>query len=142
MTETSTTTITFADKLRVAADLIDAHPELPQPLVFAYTSGHVDVTWQLMNIDEAKDNQRDVAQQIIRTLGGKWSKKPWDDRFDFHQQRDGLTLGIFAHREQVCEAPRRRHRDRHHPGLGGDPRSAGAHRGARDRRVGLLPGPR
>lgn len=94
----------MADKLRAAVDLIEAHPGLPEACVFAYSSGHVQMTWQLMNIAEAKDSQRDVAQQIIRALGGKWRKKPWGDRFDFEQERDdGLRVEIYAHREQVCE---------------------------------------
>lgn len=94
----------FTDKLRAAANLIDAHPDLPEPFVVAYRSGRVEVTWQLMNIDEAKESQRDFAQQIIRALGGKWRKVPWDNRFDFEQERDdGLVVQIYAHREQVCE---------------------------------------
>lgn len=93
---------TLADKLRAAADLIEAHPGLPVPVVFAYSSGQVDVTWQLMN-GATKDTQRDAAQQILRAVGGKWQKKPWDDRFDFEQDRDGLNLQIYTHRDQVCE---------------------------------------
>ncbi|MBA2952157.1 hypothetical protein GON03_19255 [Nocardioides sp. MAH-18] len=109
MTETSTTSrntaAATADRLKVVADLLAAHPDLPAPCVFAYSgSGHVEVTWQLMNTDGHKDNQRDAARTIIAALGGKWTKNPWDDRFDFARPLDGgITLQIFAHRDQLCE---------------------------------------
>lgn len=104
MTETSnTTSTTLLDGMRVAIDLIAAHPELPTPSVFAYSTGSVDVTWQLMHNDDTKDDQRGTAQRIIRAIGGHWSKNPWGDRFDFERQYDGVKLEIYAHRDQVCE---------------------------------------
>jgi hypothetical protein len=30
--------LTFPERLRVAADLIEAHPDLPKPVVFAYST--------------------------------------------------------------------------------------------------------
>jgi hypothetical protein len=99
----TSTTITMADQLRAVADLIDAHPDLPTPTVFAYRDGAVDVAWQLMNDEATKDDQRTAAQRILREIGGKWTKSAWDERFDFEQKRDnGLTLQILTHREQVC----------------------------------------
>jgi hypothetical protein len=94
-------TITAA--LREAADLLDQHPDLPRPCIFAYTTGSVEVTWQLMNDDDAKDDQRAVAQRIVRAIGGKWDKNPWGDRFDLERKYRGLKLQIYTHREQVCE---------------------------------------
>lgn len=94
---------TFTDRLRAAADLIEAHPELPAATVFAYSSGSVDVTWNLMNSDGTKDDQRTFAQRILREIGGKWRKHPWGDRFDFEREYQGLNLQICTQREQVCE---------------------------------------
>lgn len=105
MTETtSTNTITaFATNLRAVADLLDTLPGLPQPTVFAYRNGHIDVNWQLMNDEATKHNQKEAAQQILRAIGGKWNKDPWGDRFDFERlYGDGIKLQIFTHREQVC----------------------------------------
>lgn len=99
---TQPNTITAA--LREAADLLDAHPELPQPCIFAYAhSGKIEVTWQLMHDDDAKDDQRAVAQRIVRAIGGSWKKEPWGDRFDLEREYRGLKLQIYTHREQVCE---------------------------------------
>jgi hypothetical protein len=58
-----------------------------------------------MNDEDAKDNQRDAAQRILRAIGGKWAKNPWDDRFDFKQPnyRPGVNLAVYTHRDQVCE---------------------------------------
>jgi hypothetical protein len=108
MTDTSTTTSdtqpTFAQKLRAVADLIEAHPDLPLPSVFAYQgSQKVDVSWQLMNNEATKQVQRAAAVQIVQTLGGSWDKSAWDDRFDLSTERDGLDLKILSARDQVCE---------------------------------------
>lgn len=104
MTETSSTNTdhTLVEKLRAAADLIAAHPDLPDPCIFGYRNGAVDVTWQLMNNEATKGDQRAAAQQILRAIGGKWDKEPWGDRFDFAQDYRGLKLQIYTHREQVC----------------------------------------
>lgn len=96
--------MTFAQKLRAAADLIEAHPELPIPCVFGYQSNHaVEVTWQLMNTEGVKDDQRSAAIQIVQAIGGKWDKEPWGDRFDMVTRRDGLKIEVFTQRDQVCE---------------------------------------
>jgi hypothetical protein len=97
-TKTST-----ADRLRAAADFLDAHPGLPVPVITSYSSGTVDIGWQLMNDDAVKDDQRPAVQQIIRAIGGKWSKQEGGDTLCLRQKRDGLGLCIFVTREQVCE---------------------------------------
>jgi hypothetical protein len=106
MTETATSTTTApsqADLLQIATDLIRAHSDLlPRPCVFAYSSGKVKVTWQLMHSDDTRDDQKAAAQQIIRAVGGEWRKKPWDDRFDFEREFCGIKVEIYASREQVC----------------------------------------
>ncbi len=102
-TNSTNTEQTQLDKLHIGVELLAAHPHLPRPCVWAYSSGNVNVTWQLMHDDDAKDNQRDVAQQIIRTIGGHWRKNPWQDRFDFKREYDGIKLEIYANRDQVCE---------------------------------------
>lgn len=98
----TTTERTTADKLRAVADLLDAHPDLPPPCVWSYAHSGVSVQWQLMNDDDAKDDQRAAARRIMRAIGGKWTKNPWGDRFDFEQVVDGIKVEICASREQVC----------------------------------------
>lgn len=94
---------TLAEKLRAVADLLEQHPDLPTPCVFAYSSGTVDVSWQILNDASTKDDQKAAAIAIRRALGGTWRKEAWDNRFDFYQERDGLNLQILASREQICE---------------------------------------
>jgi len=89
--------------LRKAADLLDAHPDLPAPLISCFTSGRVDIAWQLMNDDDHKDDQRPAVQAIVRALGGKWTKMDGGDTLYLNQVRDGIKLTICVTREQVCE---------------------------------------
>lgn len=105
MTDTSSTTDrpSQAHQLRILADLLDAHPGLPTPFICAYTNGTVEAAFQLMNSTETKDDQRAVAIQIRRSLGGEWTKEVWGDRFDLVSERDGIKLAIFTQRDQVCE---------------------------------------
>ena len=101
MTETKPT---IASLLRRAADLIDAHPSLPEPVVTAYSSGNVDVSWQLMNNAEAKDDQKPVVRRIVKALGGPWDKREYGgDTMYLNRKLDGLSLCIHVTREQVCE---------------------------------------
>lgn len=101
------TAATLAARLQVVTDLLAAHPDLPSPCVFAYGSTtSVDVTWQLMNTEGTKDDQRAAAQQIVRAIGGTWKKSPWGDRFDLERRHDDdpmIKLEILAHRDQMCE---------------------------------------
>lgn len=94
----------YIQRLTVASELIAAHPDLPLPCVFGYPhNGAVEVTWQLMNDDATRDDQRAAVQQIVRAIGGKWDKHPWGDRFDFGRDYHGVKLEIYTHRDQVCE---------------------------------------
>jgi len=90
-------------KLRAAADLLDAHPDLPTPVVTSFPSGTVDIAWQLMNSD-VKDDQRRAVQQIVRAIGGRWEKREYGgDVLYLDQTLDGIKLVIHVTREQVCE---------------------------------------
>ena len=95
-------TITTSALLRQAADLIDANPDLPVPVVTSYSSGTVNVGWQLMNSD-AKDAQKSAVRKIVKTIGGKWDKREGGDVLYLSRKIDGLELTIFVDREQVCE---------------------------------------
>lgn len=93
----------LADTLREAADLIAAHPELPTPCVWGYGRGAVTVQWQLMNRDDAKDDQRAAAVAIRQAVGGEWSKEGYGQSFKLTRNLGTLSLEILADREQVCE---------------------------------------
>jgi hypothetical protein len=96
-------TIPMAGALRVVADLIDAHPDLPLPCVWGYGStGNVEVQWQLTH-GEHKDEQRAMARVILRAIGGEWKKDASTELFSFDQRRDGLNLNVIAARDQICE---------------------------------------
>ena len=94
--------ITTPALLRQAADLIEAHPGLPAPVVTSFSDGSVDVAWQLMNGD-AKDDQKVAVRQIIKAIGGKWNKADGGDTLYLRSTRDGLKLSIYVTRDQVCE---------------------------------------
>lgn len=97
----------YAANLRTVAALIEANPQLPLPAVFAYGTGNIDVSWQILHNKDDDQAQRDTARAILAAVGGKWDKKPWDDadvnRFDFTQKRDGMRLEIYARRDAICE---------------------------------------
>lgn len=93
---------TLAQRLRAVADLLDRHPSLPVPVVFAYTSGSTDVTWQLMNGDTS-ERQRELMQSIRRTIGGQWDKVGLGDSFILRQLHPLFRLEVMAERDQVCE---------------------------------------
>ncbi len=102
MTDSATT---FADGLRVAADLLETYPDLPPAYVTAVQAidgaRGIEVTWQLMLV--ADDTQRETAARIIRTIGGVWDKDASYDTFRTTRTHRGIRLRITADREQVCE---------------------------------------
>lgn len=103
-----TNTRTLADVLRAAADLIEAHPDLPAPYVTAHTSGvKVDLAWYLNINDNCVDlaDQKATAARIVAAIGGTWEKLPdtYSTGFTFRQERDGLKLDVQVEREAVCE---------------------------------------
>lgn len=102
-----TTPRTMPETLRAVADLIEAHPDLPLPLVnvYDYRPEQGDLDWFLMVNGRAKDeaDQKAIATAIIRALGGKWDKAPTGDDFRFRQTRGGLNFNVQVHREAVCE---------------------------------------
>jgi len=103
---TTTTTATVSENLRVLADLIEAHPDLPLPYVTAYSSGQTEAAWYLHILDLQGDlpEQKAVAARIVSTLGGKWAKHEDGDCFRFTQRRwDGLVLQVTVNRAAVCE---------------------------------------
>ena len=97
-------TISLADTLRSAADVLEAHPELPVPYITTSSNGSADLSWYLMHDSRDLVEQKATAQQIIRSIGGKWDKVPdlYSD-FTFIQHRDGLRLFLQVQREAVCE---------------------------------------
>lgn len=90
-----------AANLRAVADILDAHPSLPVPTVFAYSTNGVDVMWQILRDDES--TQRGTLNRIRRALGGEWVKDGLGETFTLEQKHGDLTLQIMAKRDVVCE---------------------------------------
>lgn len=105
MTSTLDTRSEYTKGLRAVADLIDAHPDLPEPYTSVYSSGNIDVQWylQIHGLDLAE--QKTTAAKIVSELGGKWDKTELvDGRLDFDQVFDsGLRLKVAVARDAVCE---------------------------------------
>lgn len=98
----------LADVLRAAADVLDAHPDLPAPYIT--TSSHrgehkADLSWYL-TLDARDDlaTQKALAGRIVRAIDGHWEKIPdtYQD-FVFRQERPGLRLDVQVEREAVCQ---------------------------------------
>jgi hypothetical protein len=107
MNSTPAATVTQAEALHLAADLIAAHPNLPTPYVTSLTysdgRGHAGLSWQLLVDGLNQEEQKSNAALIVRTIGGKWDKEQMDDRFYFKRKDGPLSLCISVEREAVCE---------------------------------------
>lgn len=98
---------TMADALRIAADFLAEHPDLPLPYVT--TTGDpagcvVELNWFLTVGGADLAEQKSLAAQIVSTVDGTWTKIPDTYReFFFRQRREGLHLDVAVAREAVCE---------------------------------------
>jgi hypothetical protein len=102
MSDTSTT----STALRQVADLLDAHPDLPQPTVTVYPSGRASLDWVLsVWVSSDLAEQRAAATSIVRAFDGHWDKTAGgSDAFYLKQTRDdGIRLCIIVERSAVCE---------------------------------------
>lgn len=104
MTSTDRTAST-PTRLRLLADMIEAHPDLPPPYISAYSSGTVDAHWYLHINGGEKDlpAQKTTAARIVSDLGGQWDKSEDSDTFRLTQNRDGISLKVAVSRAAVCE---------------------------------------
>jgi hypothetical protein len=96
----------YTQGLRAIADLIDAHPDLPQPYINAHSSSNVvEAHWYLHIWADDLTEQKATAAAIVSTLGGHWDKneRTYDDGLEFIQIRDGLSLDVVVNRAAVCE---------------------------------------
>ena len=102
-TTTHTTTNTVkAEALRAAARFIEANPHLP----VAYVVSHyktVQLDYFLFIDFEELAEQKSVAAEIIRSIGGKWDKQELGDRFVYTTTVNGLKINISVTRDAVCE---------------------------------------
>lgn len=90
----------MTDALHEAADLVAAHPELPEPYITSNSRG-ADVFW-FLDLKHDQAAQRALVVAIRKALGGKWDKDP-HEKFNFKQKRGPLSLLIQVEREAVCE---------------------------------------
>ena len=93
-------------RLRILADLIDAHPELPQPFISAFSSGSIDAQWYLHHLGRTLTDQKAIASQVMSTLGGQWDQ--WDATNDgdlarFSQVRGGMVLIVTVARAALTD---------------------------------------
>ena len=93
MTEQKTERAALVDRLRVVADLLDDHPELPLPSVGVY-----GVYWHLYSWEHS--DLRSTAATIRRVIGGKWDKTV-DNYTNKMQFRSG-DYQIEVDRDVVC----------------------------------------
>lgn len=101
-----TTITTVSENLRILADLIEAHPDLPLPYAVAYgTDAGIDVHWYLHIGDLTGDlpGQKAAAARVILELGGTWVKSERGEQFGFTQRRGGLRMDVQVARAAVCE---------------------------------------
>lgn len=89
--------LTAADICRAAADLIDAHPDLPAPFV---APAHRALSWHLWPW-EYTDAQA-TARDIRRTIGGTWDKSYSGEDLVLRRDHAGITYTITVKREAVC----------------------------------------
>jgi hypothetical protein len=95
----------YTQGLRAVADLIDAHPGLPEPYTSFYGSGNIDVQWYLQIQNQDFTWQKATAAKIVSDIGGKWNKRDLvEGRLDFEQTLDnGVHLTLTVSRDAVCE---------------------------------------
>lgn len=89
----------LARNLRAVADLLDAHPDLPNCYITAHGStGAVKVDWQAWCTDKA------AAALVVSTIPGTWERDElFDDEARWIQQRGLITLDVSVKRDLVCE---------------------------------------
>ena len=95
------TDISIAPALREAADLLESHPDLPQPYVTSSSAGTAHMAWYLAVHGYDLAEQKQLAARIIRAIGGAWAKNPGED-FNFTATRGLVGLTVQVKREAVC----------------------------------------
>lgn len=93
----------IAPGLREAADLMDAHPDLVQPYLTTGVWGRVRLSWYLTIDTDDDAEQKVLAVEIVRAVGGKWDKGPDGEHFNLRREHGLLDLHVQVRREAVCE---------------------------------------
>lgn len=104
-TDTSTKTDRLVENLRAITETVRAHPDLPLPYITSSTTdGGVHAQWFLHLHYTDYAEQKRVAQQVIRGLGGKWDKDHSDTEMTFTQGDilDPIRYTVQVTREAVC----------------------------------------
>lgn len=83
--------------LRALADALEQNADVPTP---DYGDSWSPIRWVIAN--EQPDEQKAVAQRIVRGLGGTWDKSGRDEFFVFTSKLRGLYVDVLARREAVC----------------------------------------
>ena len=92
------------DRLRDVADLLAFLPDhIPHPYVTAGSWG-TEISWYLTLDTKNEAEQKRLAADIVRHLGGTWEKGLLGETFIFDSRVEpGLRLLIAVAREAVCE---------------------------------------
>ncbi len=77
---------------------------MPDPNVsvraYDWCEPRIEFSWHL----SGGEDQKPLARQIVRALGGKWDKRTWDGTYLLNQKPDrGLEYIIYLDRDEVCE---------------------------------------
>lgn len=95
--------ISLSPGLREAANLLEQHPQLPQPYITTLSNGRVELNWYLHG-HGSLDEQKRAAAEIVRTLRGDWNKTADNVLgFAFTRNLDRVRLFISVDRPAVCE---------------------------------------
>jgi hypothetical protein len=97
---------TLVAALREAADLLEQHPDLPQPYITSSSNGTASLSWYLHGDNLGLSGQKDAAALIVSTIDGEWLKGSgdWEGPLGTFSQRRGLLrLTVTVTRDAVCE---------------------------------------
>jgi hypothetical protein len=94
-----------AANLRLAADLLDEHPDLPQPYITTISDGTLSLHWFLHLSHVGTGNEKADAAAIVKAIDGRWDRRSddWNDKVEWRQSREGMSLLVQVSREAVCE---------------------------------------
>lgn len=87
---------TYITGLRVLADLLEQHDDLPLP----YDGSLTSIDW--IETAHTAERQREIAQSFARIIPGTIRKEARDGYFDLDGSIAGLKVSLIVLRDAVC----------------------------------------